>query len=307
AVEEIAAILYAASPAQTSPLDSLHSARDVRLEPIARYADGTYTAPFAPYEDEIADALARPYAELQTDAYGFERPDRSQADSLRRAAVTALEERIAARYFNRAWTLYLLQPGEAPEAVRVRTRRAGFDGCRHLSGTVRAPSASVARGAHLATTSSTMGGRVGLGRPLRSEEERAFVRIARERLRAHGVEGDRLNRLRTGRLYAADLGGDGIEAWVGHVSVRGRYAGEPDEHLVLVVTTPTTAPRVQLDRFASFAGRGLDLLGVVDLAGDGRAEIVLRERGYESHRYVILSHPRPGAWETVFEGGGGGC
>lgn len=317
AVEEIAAVLYAAQPSRLTPGDSLYDAREVSLEPIARYVEGEYVAPFEPYREAIRGVYNASYEEPEDDArdrdderrWPFKRRRPSQRDSLREAAFASLKDQIAGRYFNRAWTLYLLQPGAAPMPVRVRTRRAEFDGCEYVNGTVRAPSSTAAQGAHLATTSSTMGGRIVPGRPLRADEERTFVRMARARFQEQGVPEARLNRLRTDRLYAVSLDRNGPESWVGSFSIAEPSEDRGGEHLILIVSPSGGVPRPVFERYESF-GRSygsLDLIGVLDVDGDGYAEVILRESGYEVYDYRILSRPSGGDWQTVFKGGGGGC
>jgi len=44
----------------------------------------------------------------------------------------------------------------------------------------------------------------------------------------------------------------------------------------------------------------------IDLVGDGAPEIVIRRDGYEGWGYLIY-RKQDGAWQPIFEGGGGGC
>src|SRR5690606_2606292 len=120
-VEEIAAVVY--EVLRPPPTDTTAGPADVWLEPMFRFHDGAYVDPFAPYEARIRAVLDSAFA----------------SDSLRRAAVGALEDEIARRWLNPAWTVFLLSPGDAPAPVSFRRREAAFDGCRYVAGMARAP------------------------------------------------------------------------------------------------------------------------------------------------------------------------
>ena len=304
-IAERAAVLYTARPFPRAPEDSLADRRRVQLDVIARYADGAYTAPFEPYADAIDEVLSR-------DRPFYRKPpfDRFLRDSLYHARIDSIEGVIARRYFNPSWTLFLLQPGAMPEAVRVRESEAGFDGCQYLTGTVRAPSESAAQEASLATTSSVMGGTRTPGGVLSPEDEQTLVGLAREAFAALGVRPQQLDRLRVGRTLALDLTGDGLDDWLGAFSIAHPSLHGISAHaLVLGVDLSGAAPRVVLQREAD-PKEGLSELtleGALDIDGDGRLEVILREGGYEVYQYLILTDPHGTGWREAFRGGGGGC
>lgn len=293
AVEELAAVLYAVWPAP--PADSTAEPRDVRIEPMFRWAEGRYSAPLAPFEARMRAYFDSTFA----------------SDSLAEAERTGIEGAIAHRYLRPSWTLFLLSPGEPPAPAHAREPNVGFDGCQYATATARAPSAAFAGGTWLATTSSTMGGDTVRARPLSSEEDRALGRLARERLARQGVSVDRLGRLQPGRTVASDLDGDGIAEWAGAFAVEGDARGEPPVAVVLAAAPSRTGrPRLVVEHVATVDEEGygsLDLVGVVDVDGDGDGELILREAGYEHHTYLVLARDASGAWGEVFRGGGGGC
>lgn len=290
-VEEIAAVVYEVR--RPPPSDTTFGPADVWLEPMFRYHDGAYVDPFGPYEARIRAVVDSTF----------------RTDSLRRAAVGALEGEIARRWLNPAWTVFLLGPGAAPEPVGFRTREAAFDGCRYVAGVVRAPSPAMAEWARMATSSSTMGGALFPGRtPTPQEEERLAV-AARGHLATLVVPAAQLDRLRAGRALAVDLDGDGTEEFVGAYGVAGEQPGMAARSVVVVAEPGPAAMRVVGARAsASDDGWGtLRLVGAVDVDGDGVLEVVAREAGYESHRFVVLSRGTGGRWTEVYTGGGGGC
>ncbi|NNF57956.1 MAG: hypothetical protein HKN04_06910 [Rhodothermaceae bacterium] len=304
-VAERAAVLYAARPAPVAPEDTLVDRRRVHLDVIARYAEGTYTAPFEPYADAIDDVLDRPRPFYRKPPF-----DRVLRDSLYTARIDSLSRVIARRYFNPSWTLFLLQPGTMPKAVRVRESEAAFDGCQYLTGIVRAPSDAAAQEVSLATTSSVMGGTRTPGQVLAPEDERVLLGLARDAFAALGVRSQQLDRLRVGRTLALDLTGDDLDDWLGAFSIaHPSLPGVAAHALVLGVDPNAPTPRVILERYADPHEGLTDLAleGALDIDGDGRLDLILRESGYEVYQYLILTNPGGTGWREAFRGGGGGC
>ena len=67
-------------------------------------------------------------------------------------------------------------------------------------------------------------------------------------------------------------------------------------------------PRLLFERVPDRAGgfTGLALLGVLDVDGDGAAEALFQEEGYEVYRTLVVTF-RAGRFTDAFRGGGGGC
>ncbi len=290
-VEELAAVVYEVR--RPAPSDTTAGERDVWLEPMFRYVDGEFVSPFDPYEARITALLDSSFS----------------ADSLRRAAVAGLEREIGRRWLNPAWTVFLLQPGQPPAPVTFRTRETSVDGCRYVAGLARAPSASFAEGAHVATSSSTMGGSTFPGRTLEPGDEERLAHAARAVLARAGVPERQLDRLRSRRALAVDLDGGGREALVGAYSVAADPAGGTDR-AVVVVAGPGSGALRDHGAYLSDAADGwgaLQLIGALDVDGDGVLEVIARESAEEAYRYVVLARDASGRWAPVFTGGGGGC
>ncbi|HLA64696.1 MAG TPA: hypothetical protein VK610_09735 [Rhodothermales bacterium] len=288
-VEELAAVVYEVR--RPPPSDTTAGARDVWLEPMFRYVDGGYVGPFDDYDARIRALLDSSFA----------------ADSLRRDAVSGLEREISRRWLDPAWTVFLLAAGDAPAPVSFRTREAGVEGCRYVAGQTRAPSSGFAERARLATSSSTMGGATFPGRVLETREEDALAGLARARLAEAGVTPVRLERLRSRRSLAVDLDENGVEELIATFGIADDGAGGTERGVLVIAGSGTSTPRVMGARVSDAAdGWGaLQLVGALDVDGDGIREVVVREAGAEAYRYVVLARAAGGRWTEVFSGGGG--
>jgi hypothetical protein len=289
-VEELAAVVYEAR--RVSPGDSTDDGRGLWLEPMFRFHDGTYSAPLDAY-DVAVDALG---------------DSTFASDSLRLAAYRSLETRIARRYLDPSWTVFLLAPGAVPAPVRIASRDASVTTCSWIAGRTRAATPAAAERTVLATSSSTMGGASFAGREPTTQEADRLAVLARTRFAALGEAPDRLRRLRAGRALAVDLDGDGDEEFIGAFAIAGD-AGTPESAVLLAGRPAPAAYGLVVERVGSAddGWGGMDLVGALDVDGDGDLEIVGRETGADRYRYVVLSRRPDGAWEEVFAGGGGGC
>jgi hypothetical protein len=153
-----------------------------------------------------------------------------------------------------------------------------------------------------------MGGAVFAGRDTAPQESDRLAFLARDRLAAAGVPQERLRRLRGGRSLAVDLDADGAVDLVGAFAVAGD-AGTPERALLVVGRPAPAAAGLVADRASSAddGWGGIDLVGALDVDGDGDLEVIARETGSQQYRYVVLARRRDGAWEEAFAGGGGSC
>lgn len=282
-------VLYDVSPLAD---DTLGRRRGLSLDVIARYAEGTFTAPFEGYRARI-NALADSV---------FVGDSLATSDSLRQLAESELASEIGSAFAPRGRTVRVLRPGEAPMAVRIGRSEVGILGCEYLN--AQAPSdQSLGREAALATTSSVVGGASVPGRALTATERRQLDQLARERFRVQGLDGDRV---RSGGSVVIDLDGDGREEWVGAFSVGSEERATSTGMVIAARPMEGNPPRLVFERRTQAGFGSFTLVGAVDLDADRAAEVVLLEQGYEAYQYLILTH-RAGRFVTAFRGGGGGC
>ncbi len=264
--------------------DTTFRTRSLALNPIARYESGRYLAPLAPFESRARALFDSTFA----------------SDSLSLAAETALNRAAGETIAARGATLYALRAGGAPVPVRVDSVHVSLLGCEYASAYASAPEAAMR--ARLGTSSSVMGAPLADGKPLERSLARALEGVARQRFSLAGVD---TQRMRQKRSTAADLDGDGRDEAVGVFTVG---EGERQRSLAVAVAPGASAPRLLFERVPDRASGflTLTLLGVLDADGDGAAEVIFLEEGYEVFRYLIVTY-RGGRFTDAFRGGGGGC
>ena len=264
--------------------DSTIRRRVLALDPIARYEDGRYLAPLAPFEARARAVFDSTFA----------------SDSLRAAAESALARAAADAVVRRGQTLFVLGAGRAPVRASVDSVEVSLIGCQYVTAYADPPTPEAARWADLATTSSVMGTPLADGRPLGRDLARALDRLARERFEIAGADA---SRLRQRGAIAADLDGDGRDEAVGVFSTG---EGERQQSLVLGVASGAATPRLLFERRPARGFTSFELLGVLDVDGDGAAEAIFLEEGHEVYRYLIVTF-RAERFTDAFRGGGGGC
>ncbi|HVF55786.1 MAG TPA: hypothetical protein VM934_06525 [Pyrinomonadaceae bacterium] len=142
-----------------------------------------------------------------------------------------------------------------------------------------------------------------------SESERAAaLKLAQSALRQKGVKDTLIAKMETINLTAVDLDRDKKAELVGAFIVNGA-AGI--EHALFMVFEPEGSDfRAALNWYYRTPGEAevqyRRLVDVLDLDGDGVAEILTQGLYYESHNYMIYKKAG-GQWRVVYEGGGGGC
>ena len=262
------------------PSDSTRPDR-LRLDVIGRFQDGAWTAPLDGVRRRVRTVL-----------------DSAVADSVRWAALDRLEADVGRRWAPAGLGVRVWAPGRAARAVTVDSADVSVDGCEFVVGWARGTAGDGALG----STSSVLGGDA-VSAPS-GREVRALDRLARRRLAARG--GD-VRRLRSTGALAADLDGDGTAEVVGTYAVGADTLGDRRAPGVLVAgRMDSDGARLVLERRPAEGFDRFTLVGVADLDGDGAAEVVVREEGYEVYRYRVVTW-RGGRFVDAFRGGGGGC
>jgi hypothetical protein len=117
-----------------------------------------------------------------------------------------------------------------------------------------------------------------------------------------------LKKMNTVNLTAVDLNRDGKFEMIGGFNIQG--ANMLAYNLfVIFEQTPAGKYRAAWNWYQkgteeSYEDRGL--VDVIDLDGDGVAEVIAEGTYYESNDYVIYKR-QAGTWRPVYKGGGGGC
>jgi hypothetical protein len=160
----------------------------------------------------------------------------------------------------------------------------------------------------LATNSSTLGRGEGTRRAPTEQERAAALKLAQSTLGQKGVKASLIAKMETVNLTAADLNGDGKAELIGAFIIKGAIGAE---YALLMVFEPAGAGfRAAMTWYVHTTGEAevqyRRLVDVLDLDGDGVAEILVQGLYYESHNYMIYKKAA-GQWRVVYEGGGGGC
>jgi hypothetical protein len=117
-----------------------------------------------------------------------------------------------------------------------------------------------------------------------------------------------IKKMTTGNLTAVDLDRDGKFEMIGGFNIQG---ANMLAYNLFVIFEQTTAGKYraawnwyQKGSEESYEDRSL--VDVIDLDGDGVAEVIAEGTYYESNDYVIYKR-QAGTWRPIYKGGGGGC
>ena len=195
------------------------------------------------------------------------------------------------------------------EAGTVKVLKFEEQGCTGMvaSATLQTDARLGGKVEALATDSATLGRGTNTRRAPTPEERAAAIALARKIFGEKRVPQRAIEKLEVDNLTAVDTDADGRHELVGSFVIMGQWGVE---HAVFLVAEPKGAG---LAPTLSWYHRGQEadaaarrLVDVLDLDGDGAAEIIAQGLYYESHDYMIYKKQR-GAWREVYTGGGGGC
>lgn len=195
------------------------------------------------------------------------------------------------------------------EAGSVEVRKYLEPGCVGMEASVTLQTSARLGGqvAALATNSAALGRGKGTRRAPTDAERTAALELARRAFGRNKVAAARVAKMETNNLTAADLNGDGRAELIGSFIITGEFGVE--DALLLIAEPGIDDFAVTLDWFhhgAEADSHYRRLVDVLDLDGDGAAEVIVQGIYYESHDYFIYKKQR-GAWRVVYQGGGGGC
>jgi len=202
--------------------------------------------------------------------------------------------------------------GSPTEASVTIVKRLDLS-CVSVGACVRLEGAVAAAG-HLLATDSPRLAPPPAARALSAEDSQRAAALARARFQAHGLRAS-LAQGSPLELYegiAADLDGDGARELIvaaGFTSPRVAEGALPDcAARVALVVDGRTGDVQELWTSAGDAEMGPrdEIVGLVDVDGDGVFEVVLRVVGYEAWEYHLFRRVG-GRWLEVYAGAGGGC
>lgn len=142
-------------------------------------------------------------------------------------------------------------------------------------------------------------------------ERAAAVELARAAFAGAGVGRAPLEKMEVVNLTAVDLDRDGKFEMVGGFRVDRSTEQTADANTLFVIFEPSSGGGFKPAMTWSHRGGEADyqdrrLVDFVDMDGDGVAEVVAEGTYYESNDYFIYQKRR-GRWQSVYQGGGGGC
>lgn len=199
--------------------------------------------------------------------------------------------------------------GEAGTAAVLKNNGMGCVGI-NAEASVQTTARLGGRVQALAVSGASVGRAQGSRRAPTDAERASALALARAAYAKNGVGAALVKKLEVSNLTATDLDGDGNFELVGSFRVGNDTEQTPDTYALFMIFEPEGGGfRPALTWFhrggeADAAER--HLVDVVDLDGDGLAEVIAEGFYYESNDYIIYKK-RQGHWVSVYQGGGGGC
>ena len=142
-----------------------------------------------------------------------------------------------------------------------------------------------------------------------TEEERtAALAVVRRLYAQRRVSAALIKKMNTLNLTAIDIERDGKAELIGSFDIRGANFVAYNLFVIFQpTTTGTYKPAfVWYKRGSEVDYESRSLVDIVDIDGDGVAEVISGNSYYESNDYVIYKR-QAGTWRPIYQGGGGGC
>jgi hypothetical protein len=156
----------------------------------------------------------------------------------------------------------------------------------------------------LALSSDKIGSGASSRRAPTEAERAAALEVAGAVYGQRGVGGALVRKMKTVNLTATDLERDGKFELVGAFQIDG---GSEVMHNLFIIFEPTAAGKYKAAwNWYEEGYEDRKLVDVVDLDGDGTAEVIAEGFEIENNFYVIYKR-QAGTWRPVYKGGGGGA
>jgi hypothetical protein len=162
----------------------------------------------------------------------------------------------------------------------------------------------------LATNSEVLGKKKTARRAPTIEERSAVMKLVNQIFRARRTTPLMLRSLKTTNLTATDLDGDGQFEMIGSFLIETRAKSRRD--LLLVAEPDAAGFKSSLISFQSYKlppegfDSAIDFVDQLDLDGDGVAEIVVTQHGFDAYGYSIYKWSN-GRWRKVYTAIGDAC
>ena len=156
----------------------------------------------------------------------------------------------------------------------------------------------------LALSSDKIGSGASSRRAPTEAERAAALEVARAVYGQRGVGVALVRKMKTVNLTATDLERDGKFELIGAFQIDG---GNEVMHNLFIIFEPNAAGKYKAAwNWYQKGSEDRKLVDVVDLDGDGTAEVIGEGFEIENNFYVIYKR-QAGAWRPVYKGGGGGA
>jgi uncharacterized SAM-binding protein YcdF (DUF218 family) len=220
------------------------------------------------------------------------------------------EKLFADKYYQKGQKYRLLFGGGEAGTATVQSWQ---EGCNAIHAGITLEGSTNIRGRimGLATTSETLGKRAISRRALTSAERAAVMTLVNNIYRQRKTPAALMRRLEVKNLTATDLDGDGRYEVVGDFRIQTGDINGARRDLFLIATPAGKGYRAELANFQSYRmdsgfGRGIGFADQLDMDGDGIAEVVTIDEGFDGYGYSIYKK-RNGRWRSVYSGIGDAC
>jgi hypothetical protein len=196
--------------------------------------------------------------------------------------------------------------------VGTVTVREAIEGCNNIHANAASETTAPIRGRimGLATSSDALGRRAPSRRAPETAEREAVLQLVRDIYRKRRTPAAWLNALEVTNLTATDLDGDGRFEMVGSFIVETKRKQRRD--LFLIAAPQAAGFRADFVKFQAytlspegFTSR-VDFVDQLDMDGDGLAEVVTVDSGFDAYSYSIY-RKSAGRWRLVHSFIGDAC
>lgn len=155
----------------------------------------------------------------------------------------------------------------------------------------------------LATTSGRLGAKQSSRRAPAPQERAAMLDLMKEAYRQKGVTAARLAKVQVINITAIDLDADGTAELIGSFFIRDQNYNTWALFLIAEARNNRYQPGLTWYRKSGEADVEVRrLIDILDLEGDGVAEVFVTSSYYESTDFTIYKKEK-GAWRSVYQGG----